>query len=328
MRAAGCPPCQNPRWLTPLRDGCGSAPFGPLTMPIRDPIQSTSNDKTTNAFSVDVEDYFQVSALDPYVARRDWGSIACRVEANVDRLLALLAERDTRATFFVLGWIAQRYPNLIRRIAEGGHEIASHGFGHDRIGAQSRQQFQADVQHTKTLLEDITSIRVRGYRAPSFSIGPKTQWAYDVLAETGHLYSSSVYPVRHDHYGWASAPRFAHFVGGRIWELPPASIRLFGQNIPAGGGGYFRLYPYALSSWLIGRLNRLESQPALFYCHPWEIDAEQPTIKGLDYRTRFRHTVNLSRNERRLRQLLADYRWDRLDAVYQFVDRAGDDRSR
>lgn len=297
-------------------------------MPIREPIHVTPTTETTNAFSVDVEDYFQVSALDPYIARHEWGTIPCRVENNVDRMLALLADTGTHATFFILGWIAQRYPKLICRIAEAGHEIANHGYGHHRVGAQSRQEFLADVGGTKALLEDIASIPVIGYRAPSFSIGPTTQWAYDVLAETGHVYSSSVYPVRHDHYGWESAPRFAHCVDGQIWELPPASVRILGRNIPAGGGGYFRLYPYALSRWLISRLNRLESRPALFYCHPWEIDPGQPRIKGLDYRTRFRHTVNLSRNERRLRQLLVDYRWDRLDAVFDFLGCSSNDRTR
>jgi polysaccharide deacetylase family protein (PEP-CTERM system associated) len=268
-----------------------------------------------NALTIDVEDYFQVSALAPYIARAEWDSRACRVERNVERILSMLDECRAKATFFTLGWIAERYPRLVRRIVDGGHELASHGYGHQRASELDENAFFADVDTSKKLLEDLSGGQVLGYRAPSFSIGERTPWAFDCLERAGYLYSSSVYPIRHDHYGVPDAPRFAHRVGGLL-EIPPTTSRFFGRNWPASGGGYFRLMPYAVSRYLIGRVNRGEGQPAIFYFHPWEIDHEQPRIPGIDLKTRFRHYLNLRRTEGRIRRLLGDFHWGRMDAIF------------
>ncbi len=270
----------------------------------------------TNALTIDVEDYFQVSAFAPYIRREDWDRRECRVERNVGRILELLAERDVRATFFTLGWVAERYPQLVRRIVDAGHEIASHGYGHQRATDMDRAAFKADVVRARGVLEDVAGQPVHGYRAPSFSIGPANDWAFDVLRETGHRYSSSVYPVRHDHYGSPDAPRFAHAARSGLVELPITTARVLSRNLPAGGGGYFRLMPYRVSRWMIERVNRDDGEPAIFYCHPWEIDPGQPRPGRVDARTRFRHYVNLARTERRLQRLLADFAWDRVDRVF------------
>jgi polysaccharide deacetylase family protein (PEP-CTERM system associated) len=269
-----------------------------------------------NALTIDVEDYFQVSAFAPYIARSEWDDRACRVERNVERILFLLDECRAKATFFVLGWIAERHPSLPRRIVDGGHELASHGHGHQRAGELGEESFFADVDASKKRLEDLTGQRVKGYRAPSFSIGEKTPWAFDCLERAGYLYSSSVYPIRHDHYGMPDAPRFAYRAAGGLLEIPPATARLFSRNWPAGGGGYFRLLPYGASRWLLERINRRDGQPAVFYFHPWEIDHEQPRIPGIDLKTRFRHYLNLRRTEERLRRLLGDFSWGRMDAIF------------
>ncbi|MDR1936637.1 MAG: DUF3473 domain-containing protein [Candidatus Accumulibacter sp.] len=269
-----------------------------------------------NALTIDVEDYFQVSAFAPYIARDEWDRRACRVERNLERILAMLDERRTQATFFTLGWIAERYPRLVRRIVDGGHEVASHGYGHQRASELDENAFFADVEASKKLLEDLSGRQVKGYRAPSFSIGEKTPWAFDCLERAGYLYSSSVYPVRHDHYGMPDAPRFAHRVRGGLLEIPPATARFFARNWPAGGGGYFRLLPYAVSRGLLERVNRRDGQPAIFYFHPWEIDHEQPRIPGIDLKTRFRHYLNLRRTEGRIRRLLDDFHWGRMDAIF------------
>jgi len=268
-----------------------------------------------NAMTIDVEDYFQVSALAPYIARSEWDTLDGRVEENVDRILEMLDEYGTHATFFTLGWIAERYPGLIRRIVAGGHELASHGFAHQRASEQNPASFFSDIQLAKILLEDLTSVEVSGYRAPSFSIGPGNAWAFECIERAGYRYSSSVYPIRHDHYGVPDAPRFAHDVRQRLLEVPVTTMRLFGRNWPAGGGGYFRLLPYATSRWLLRRVNRVDRQPAIFYFHPWEIDPAQPRVPGIDAKTRFRHYLNLDRMERRLRKLLFDFEWGRVDAV-------------
>jgi polysaccharide deacetylase family protein (PEP-CTERM system associated) len=268
-----------------------------------------------NALTIDVEDYFQVSALAPYVARSDWDRRQGRVEHNVDRILRLLNEHGARATFFTLGWVAERYPQLVRRIVESGHELASHGFSHQRASEQDPPSFFADVQSAKHVLEDTGGVEVRGYRAPSFSIGASTPWAFDCVRRAGYKYSSSVYPIRHDHYGSPQAPRFAHPACGDLLEVPIATVRLFGRNWPAGGGGYFRLMPYGLSRRLLARVNRVDREPAVFYFHPWEIDPLQPRVAGVDLKTRFRHYVNLGRMERRLQHLLADFKWGRVDEV-------------
>lgn len=269
-----------------------------------------------NALTVDVEDYFQVSAFEQHIARMDWERIPCRVEANVDRILELLARRGAQATFFTLGWIAQRHPGMVRRIAAAGHEIASHGSDHQRAHDQASDAFLADIRAAKALLEDLAGAPVRGYRAPSFSVGPRNPWAFECMREAGYCYSSSVYPIRHDHYGAPDAPRFAHEVLPGLLELPVATVRLFGTNLPAGGGGYFRLLPYVASRWSIRRIHRDDRRPAMFYFHPWEIDATQPRVRDLPLRTRFRHYVNLDRMHARLDRLLADFRWGRVDRVF------------
>jgi len=270
----------------------------------------------TNALTIDVEDYFQVSAFAPYIRRTDWDSRECRVEHNVDRILALLAARDTKATFFTLGWIAERYPQLVRRIVAQGHELASHGYGHERASDLSEAAFRDDVTKAKSILEDLGGAPVLGYRAPSFSIGSGNLWALDVLARAGYRYSSSIYPIKHDHYGMPDSPRFAYQLGSGLLEVPVTTLRLLNRNLPSSGGGYFRLLPYALSRWMLRRVNREDRESAVFYFHPWEIDTGQPRIAGIDAKTRFRHYVNIPRMEGRLQQLLADFRWGRMDQIF------------
>jgi polysaccharide deacetylase family protein (PEP-CTERM system associated) len=269
-----------------------------------------------NALTIDVEDYFQVSAFAPYIARADWETAECRVERNVDRILALLDERDVRATFFTLGWIAERYPQVVRSIVAGGHELASHGYGHERASDLSREAFSQDVTRAKSLLEDLGGRPVLGYRAPSFSIGVANLWAFEVLDRAGYRYSSSVYPIKHDHYGMPDSPRFAYRVGAGLLEIPVTTVRMMKRNLPSSGGGYFRLLPYAASRWLLNRVNDKEREPAIFYFHPWEIDAGQPRVPGIDLKTRFRHYVNIPRMESRLRCLLADFQWGRMDEIF------------
>jgi polysaccharide deacetylase family protein (PEP-CTERM system associated) len=271
-----------------------------------------------NALTVDVEDYFHVSAFAPHIARDTWDHLPCRVERNVDAILAILEEHNARATYFVLGWIAERYPGLVRRIAEQGHEIASHGYMHERATEQNREAFRQDVTRAKQLLEDVGGVAVNGYRAPSFSIGRTNMWALECLSEAGYRYSSSVYPIRHDHYGMPEAPRFAFYPhgGGGILELPLTTVRLFNRNLPAGGGGYFRLLPYSASRWCLKRVNSVDRQPCVFYFHPWEIDPGQPRQKGIGLKTRFRHYVNISAMEGRIRALCRDFQWDRMDRLF------------
>ncbi|MFP4647899.1 MAG: XrtA system polysaccharide deacetylase [Halorhodospira sp.] len=272
----------------------------------------------SNALTVDVEDYFQVLAMAPYVRRDEWDRWPQRIEASMDRLLQLCAEHRVHGTFFTLGWVAERYPQVVRRIVAAGHELANHGYGHERVWEIGPHAFREDLLRAKGLLEDIGGVRVIGYRAPAFSIGPRSPWARELLQETGHRYSSSVYPIRHDHYGAPEAPRHAHRPEGSdgLLELPPATLRLFGRNLPAGGGGYFRLLPYRASWAALYWFEKAEKQPAVFYIHPWELDPEQPRIPGVDRRTRFRHYVNLHRTEQRLDRLLKDLRWDRIDRVF------------
>ena len=269
-----------------------------------------------NALTIDVEDYFQVSAFAQHVRRSEWDSMECRIEQNIERILALLADSNSTATFFTLGWIAERYPDLVRRIADAGHELASHGFGHQRASDQPRDVFLADIRLAKAILEDVAGREVRGYRAPSFSIGAANPWAFDAIAEAGYRYSSSIYPIRHDHYGAPDAPRFAHEVRPGLLELPVATVRMMSANWPAGGGGYFRLLPYALSRWSIRRINSRDRQPAMFYFHPWELDPDQPRVPGPGAKTRFRHYVNLRKTAPRLTRLLRDFRWSRVDRVF------------
>jgi polysaccharide deacetylase family protein (PEP-CTERM system associated) len=270
-----------------------------------------------NALTIDVEDYFQVSALAPHFPHHRWDEVPCRVEANVDRVLVLLDEAGARATFFTLGWVAQRYPALLRRIAAQGHEIASHGYAHQRVTLLTPGAFLEDLARAKRVLEDVSGSAVQGYRAPSFSISAANrEWAFECIARSGHRYSSSIYPVRHDHYGMPDAPRFAWRARADLLEIPVTTARVARTNLPAGGGGYFRLLPYPVSHWLIRRVNQVDRQPAVFYFHPWEIDAAQPRVTRAALRTRFRHYVNLHRTEPRLKRLLRDLQWDRVDRVF------------
>ena len=279
--------------------------------------ESSEPDRLINAMTVDVEDYFQVSAFERHIRREDWDRLECRVERNTDRILALFDARQVRATFFMLGWLAERYPQLVRRIVAGGHEIANHGYAHVRVTQQQPDEFRSDVSRTKKLLEDITGGPVRGYRAASYSIGAKNLWALDILREAGHDYSSSIYPIHHDLYGWPAAPRFAfHHRETGLLEIPVTTVALFNHKLPCGGGGYFRLFPYALSRWALRRVNRHDREPCVFYFHPWEIDAEQPRQANLSFKTRFRHYLNLDRMEQRLANLLEDFRWGRMDHVF------------
>ena len=269
----------------------------------------------TNALTIDVEDYFQVSAFAPYIDRLEWNSRDCRVERNVGRILQLLDDAGTKATFFTLGWIAERYPQLVREIVANGHELASHGHAHLRASEQTEAGFYADIQLAKIVLEDVAGHEVKGYRAPSFSIGRDNLWDFDCLERAGYRYSSSIYPIRHDHYGMPDAPRFAYAVGGLL-EIPVTTVRSLRRNWPASGGGYFRLLPYGVSRWLLKRVNEVDRQAAVFYFHPWEIDPEQPRVAGIDARTRFRHYLNLHRMEARLRRLVRDFHWRRMDEVF------------
>ena len=271
-----------------------------------------------NAFSIDVEDYFQVSALAPHFPRQIWDQQTCRVERNVDRMLGMLADSQALATFFTLGWVAERFPDMVKRIVAGGHELASHGYGHQRASDLTPAEFFDDITRAKKILEDLGGQAVIGYRAPSFSIGENNLWALDSLGEAGYQYSSSIYPIHHDHYGMPNAPRFAFRPSDSktLLELPATTIRLFNRNLPAAGGGYFRLLPYQMSRWSINRVNNVDKQACIFYCHPWEIDPEQPRPHGMTLKTRFRHYLNLGRTESRLRTLLKDFRWGRVDQIF------------
>jgi len=271
-----------------------------------------------NAMTVDVEDYFQVSAFEETIDRSQWDNIPCRVEGNMHRILNIFAENKVSATFFTLGWVAERYPDLVRRIVTEGHELASHGFTHTRVTQQSPAEFRADIEKTKKLLEEISGVEVKGYRAPSYSIGAANLWALDELHEAGYQYSSSIYPVKHDLYGMPEASRFSFRPRGEqgILEIPITTVRLGKKNVPCGGGGFFRLYPYVVSRWALRRVNQSEGQPGMFYFHPWEIDPDQPRQTNIGLKTRFRHYLNLGRMERRLRALLQDFEWDRMDQIF------------
>ena len=271
-----------------------------------------------NAMTVDVEDYFQVSAFERHIEREQWDQLPCRVERNVDRILALFEAQGVKATFFVLGWMAERYPQMVRRLTEEGHEVASHGYEHVRVVNQTPEVFRADIRRARALLEDTTGTPVRGYRAASYSIGRDNLWALDELLEAGHQYSSSIYPIRHDLYGMPEAPRFAfrHNGDNGLLEIPVTTVEIGQRKFPCGGGGYFRLFPYVLSRWALQRVNGHDGQSAVFYFHPWEIDPEQPRQQGIGLKTRVRHYLNLSRMEARLARLLQDFAWGRMDEVF------------
>ncbi|HKQ10121.1 MAG TPA: XrtA system polysaccharide deacetylase [Rhizomicrobium sp.] len=276
-----------------------------------------------NAMTVDVEDYFQVEAFAPHIAREEWNSRECRVERNMDRILQLFSDNNTKATFFTLGWIAERYPQIVRRIVGEGHELASHGLAHFRADHQSRPLFLADVKKAKAVLEDVGGTAVNGYRATSFSITRRNLWALSVLEEAGYKYSSSTFPIHHDLYGIPEQPRFAFypFADSKFVEIPITTIRKFGRNWPAGGGGYFRLFPYGLFKRNLQAVRTEDRQPCMFYFHPWEIDHAQPRITGTSVKTRIRHYLNLERTFGRLQMLLKDFHWSSVDRVF-FADSA------
>ncbi len=270
-----------------------------------------------NALSVDVEDWFHVGAFERTISRSSWDGLTHRVERNTDAVLALFAEAGVSATFFTLGWVAERYPALMRRVADAGHEVASHGYDHARVFTLSPEAFRADLRRSRALLEDASGQRVIGYRAPSFSIDQRTPWAHAILAEEGYRYSSSVAPIRHDHYGWSESPRFAWrpVVGSDLLELPVTTAEFGGRRLAAGGGGFFRLLPYGFSRWAIRQVNGRQKRPAIIYFHPWEIDPDQPRVAGAPLRSRLRHYSNLSVMADKLRRLTRDFAWTRVDAI-------------
>ena len=270
-----------------------------------------------NGLSVDVEAWFQVGAFEDVIARDQWGRLPDRVERNVDEVLELFAEADVKATFFVLGWVAHRYPGLVRKIAEHGHEVASHGWDHARVHTMDRKGFARDIRQARIAIEDAGGINVSGYRAPSFSIDQRTPWAYMELAEQGYSYSSSVAPIIHDHYGWREAPRFAFkpLPWADLVEIPVTTAEIAGRRVAAGGGGFFRVLPYALSRWAIRRVNRQDGRAAVFYFHPWEIDPGQPRARGAPLKSRLRHYTNLDKMSGKLRQLVHEFAWGRMDTL-------------
>ena len=274
-------------------------------------------DKIVNALSVDVEDYFQVSAFDRIVPRDTWASFDSRVAANTHRLLDLFDEVGVKATFFTLGWIAKHHPELVRTIASRGHEIASHGFHHQLVYMLTPAQFREDVRASKASLEDISGQAVLGFRAPSFSIVKSSLWALDVLIEEGYVYDTSIFPIRHDRYGIPDSPRQIHSIeraAGSILEMPASTVRMGAVNFPGAGGGYFRLLPYAVTHWGIRRVNTVDRMPAMFYLHPWEVDPEQPRM-AVGTATRLRHYGGLNRTTQRLKRLLTDFRFDAVASV-------------
>lgn len=273
-----------------------------------------------NALTIDVEDYYQVSAFESVVRYDDWPRFESRVERNTYRILDLLDKHQTKATFFVLGWVAERQPVLVRAIQERGHEVASHGYSHRRIYTQTAVQFREETKRSKSILEDAIGQPVIGYRAASYSITSKSLWALDILMEEGFRYDSSIFPVRHDLYGIPGHKRFPHIVNdhgpGGMAEFPLSTIRVAGFNIPVAGGGYLRLFPYALTHWAIRRLNEKENQPAVVYLHPWEIDPDQPRLLGSRL-SRFRHYVNLPKTEIRLECLLRDFKFTNMKTLFK-----------
>jgi polysaccharide deacetylase family protein (PEP-CTERM system associated) len=268
-----------------------------------------------HAMTVDVEEYFQVYAFFHCIPRERWDNYPSRVEANVDRILALFATAGVTATFFTLGWIAERHKAMIRRIVAAGHELASHGYDHRRVDSMSPAEFRDDLRRARAILEDAGNVPVLGYRAPTFSIGASTPWAFDIVAESGHLYSSSINPVRHDTYGTPDAPRVPHqTAGGALWEFPMSTVRLLGRNLPCSGGGFFRLLPYEL--FRRGFACASGTNAGIFYFHPWEIDPDQPRIPNCGRKSSLRHYTNLGRMAAKLDRLVRDFAWDRMDVVF------------
>ncbi|MEO9462898.1 MAG: XrtA system polysaccharide deacetylase [Marinomonas sp.] len=279
--------------------------------------EAAANQTIINGLSVDVEDWFQVGAFETVIERDDWDGLTSRVERNVSEILELFAKADAKGTFFTLGWVAERFPGLIRSIADQGHEIASHGYDHARVFNFTREEFAADIAKAQAILEDVSGQAIKGYRAPSFSIDPRTPWAFDVLAEAGYTYSSSVAPVTHDHYGWPQAPRFAFkpVSGSDLIEIPVTTAMVGGRRVAAGGGGFFRVLPYAFSRWAIRQVNSQEERPAIFYFHPWEVDPGQPRVENAPMRSRLRHYTNLDKMAGKLADLVDDFAFGRMDDV-------------
>ena len=274
-------------------------------------------EQPTNGMSVDVEDWFQVGAFESVIDKDDWHTLADRVERNCHRILAMFADEGIKGTFFTLGWVAQRHPGLMRRIADQGHEIASHGWDHDRVFRMTPDQFARDLDMSRKAIEDAAGQGISGYRAPSFSIDATTPWAHEVLAEQGYAYSSSVAPVAHDHYGWREAPRFAFrpVAGSDLLEIPVTTAEFGGRRLAAGGGGFFRVLPYGFSRWAIRQVNRRDHRPAVFYFHPWEVDPDQPRVSNAPMKSRLRHYTNLDGMADKLRQLIGEFQWGRMDAL-------------
>ena len=270
-----------------------------------------------NGLSVDVEDWFQVGAFEGVIDRGSWTSLDDRVERNCERILEMFAAADVHATFFTLGWVAQRHGGLMRRIVDAGHELASHGWDHERVFRFDRDSFAADLERSKKVLEDASGAAITGYRAPSFSIDQRTPWAYMALAEQGFAYSSSVAPISHDHYGWREAPRFAFkpLPWADLIEIPVTTAHFAGRRLAAGGGGFFRVLPYGFSRWAIRQVNEQDRRPAVFYFHPWEIDPQQPRVTGASLRSKVRHYTNLGVMAEKLEQLLDDFAWGRMDLL-------------
>ncbi|MEQ1498309.1 MAG: XrtA system polysaccharide deacetylase [Novosphingobium sp.] len=275
------------------------------------------SDNLVNGLSVDVEDWFQVGAFEGVIDRDQWDSLGSRVERNCEAILEMFARADVKATFFTLGWVAQRHGPLLRKIVDAGHELASHGWDHERVFRLDRASFAADLDRSRKALEDAGGVRITGYRAPSFSIDQRTPWAYMALAEQGFEYSSSVAPINHDHYGWRNAPRFAFkpLPWSDLIEIPVTTAHFAGRRLAAGGGGFFRVLPYGFSRWAIRQVNRQDKRPAVFYFHPWEIDPQQPRVTGASMRSRVRHYTNLDVMAKKLEQLIGDFAWGRMDLL-------------
>lgn len=291
--------------------------FNPVAIPARIRLHSRSGEPV-NAMSVDVEDYFQVEAFAGRFDRSQWDNKTLRVGASTSRVLDLFQRCNVKATFFTLGWVAERFPALIRRIVDDGHELAAHGYEHRRIFEQSPSVFREDVRRTKSILEDLSGAEVNGYRAATFSINDKCLWAYDILSDEGYTYSTSIYPVRHDLYGMPGAPRQSFWPGqkGGIEEYPMTTVKIGNAILPGGGGGYFRILPYGISRAAIARTNHKEGRPFMFYFHPWEVDPDQPKVPGLRWKSQLRHYTGLKQMELKLERLLADFDWDRVDRTF------------
>jgi polysaccharide deacetylase family protein (PEP-CTERM system associated) len=281
------------------------------------PLRAEQGAAIVNGLSVDVEDWFQVGAFESVIERDDWNSLADRVDRNVREILELFDAAEVKATFFTLGWVAQRHGGLMREIVSRGHELASHGWDHGRVFRMERKAFAEDIARARKVLEDAAGVAIFGYRAPSFSIDRRTPWAFMELADQGYIYSSSVAPVSHDHYGWAEAPRFAFrpIPGVPLVELPVTTAMFAGKRLAAGGGGFFRVIPYSFTRWAIRQVNGIEGQPAVFYFHPWEIDPGQPRVAGAPLKSRLRHYTNLDKMAGKLRQLVGEFAWGRMDLL-------------